>query len=180
MDPLTLGIAGISMGMQLFGGLKSSSAASQAAGIQQNIIGDEEKENSLRQTAMEVSARRQSLEGFRRTQQLVAQSKMNATGGGSQFGSGLAGGLGQVKAEGLFNDQGIKQNLGIGEGLFSLDNQIDQQKIALSGVNSSIATDQSISNFGAALGKQAGTISNIYGYATASKNSTDLSTGQKY
>lgn len=167
MDPLTLGITAVSMGIQLFGGLGASKAAGQASQIQQNIIGDEEKENSLRQTAMEVSARRQSLEGFRRTQQLAASAKMNATGGGSQFGSGLAGGLGQVKAEGLFNDQGIKQKLGIGEGLFSLDNQIDQQKIALSGVQSSIATDQSISGLGAALGKNASTISNIYGYATA-------------
>ncbi len=167
MDPLTLGIAAVSMGIQIFGGVGASKAASQATAIQQQEIQSEEQANSVRQTAMEVNARRMSLENFRKNQQLASQAKMNATSGNSQFGSGLAGGLGQVKSEGLFNDQGIQQNLGLGEKLFSIDNQIDQDKIALAGTQSTIATDQSISGFGAALGKNAGTISNIYNYGAA-------------
>lgn len=167
MDPITAGIGIVSLGMQLYGGMGASSAAKQASGIQQNIAGLDEQANAQRQVAMEVDSRRKSLENFRQTQQTMALAKNNAVGSGSQFGSGYAGGKAQVMDQGLFNEQGINQNLQIGEKLFSIDNQVDEQKKALAGVQSTMATDQGISNFGAALGKSAGTISNIAGAASS-------------
>lgn len=162
MDPLTLGIAAVSIGMQVFGGVSASEKAAQAASIQKNIAGLDENANAQRQTAMEIDARRKGLENFRQSQRLQATSLNNATGSGSQYGSGYAGGQAQVTDQGLFNAQGINQNLEIGQKLFGIDNQIDEQKKALSGVQSDMATDQSISNLGATIGKNAGTASNIF------------------
>src|SRR5882757_6773508 len=132
MDPLTLGLGAVSLGMQLFGGLSAASDTKKAYGIQQNITGLEGNVNQQRQAAMELSARRQSLENFRATQRAQSQGLNNAVSQGAQFGSGLAGGEAQITAQGAFNNQGINQNLEIGRNIFGLNDKISQQKLALS------------------------------------------------
>lgn len=185
MDPLTLSIAAIGVGMSLFGGVSGAGNAKDAAGlqaqeataaqgIQSNISGLEGSVNSQRQQQMALSSQRQQLENFRNTQRIRAQGLNAAVGQGAQFGTGLQGAQAQATDQGLFNSQGINQNLEIGNNLFSLDNQISQQKLALSGLQSStnvqlsgiqsnMATDQGIANVGSALTKSAGTASNIFG-----------------
>lgn len=172
MDPLSLGLGVIGLGAQLYGGLSAASHAREAYGIQSNITGLETQVNAQRQTAMELSARRQQMEIFRNNQRAQAMATNNATNQSAQFGSGLQGGLAQVQDQSAFNAQGVNQNLAIGENIFGLDNSISQQKLALSGVQSQMVTDQSISQLGGALTKNAGTISNIYG---AAKGGIDLS-----
>lgn len=161
MDPLTLGIGAVGLGLQVFGGFSAASAAKQAYGIQQNITGLEGQVNDQRRQAMELSARRQQLENFRNTQRVRAMGMNAAVNQGAQFGSGLQGGQAQATDQGNFNALGVSQNLQIGRNMFGLQDQISQQKLALSGVQSSQATDQAWAGLGGALTKNAGTISNI-------------------
>lgn len=167
MDPISAGIGIVSLGMQLYGGIKASEDAHQAAQIQQSITTLDMSANAQRQQAMELSASRQKLEDFRQAQRLHAQSENNAVESGSQFGSGYAGGQAQITDQNGYNILGVNQNLQIGRNIFGIDNQIDNQKIALSGVQSQQATDQGIASFGQSLGKSAGTISNVANYAGA-------------
>lgn len=162
MDPLTLGIGAVGLGMQIFGGISASQKAQQAYGIQQNITNLDTQVNAQRQQQMVLSNSRQQMENFRNVQRARAQGMNAAVGQGAQFGSGISGGQAQATDQGAYNNLGMNQNLQIGENMFSLDNQISQQKLALSGVQSSMATDQAISGIGGTLTKGAGTISNIF------------------
>lgn len=162
MDPLTLGIGAVGLGMQIFGGVKASQAAQQAYGIQSNITNLDEQVNNQRQQQMTLSAGRQQMENFRNVQRARAQGLNASVNQGAQFGSGMSGGQAQAVDQGGVNNLGITQNLQFGQTMFGLDNQISGQKLALSGVQSSMATDQAISGIGSTLTKSAGTMSNIF------------------
>lgn len=186
MDPLTAGIAAVGVGLQLFGGFSASAKAKEAYGIQSNITGLEGQVNNQRRTAMELSARRQSMEIFRNAQRARATAINNATNQGASYGnsSGLPGGLAQVSDQSMFNLQGVNQNLEIGRNIFGLDDQISKQKLALSGVQSSMMTDQSINQLGSTIAGSAGTISKVgqYGYGQlgsfgSSKSFNNLGSG---
>lgn len=178
MDPLTLGISAIGLGLQAFGGFSAASKAKEAYGIQSQISGLEGQVNQQRQTAMELSARRQSMEIFRNNQRARSMAINNATNQGASYGnsSGLPGGLAQVQDQSTFNLQGINQNLEIGRNIFGLDNQISKQKLALSGVQSQMMTDQSISQLGGGITKSAGVLGSLgqYGYSSF-QNGVNLS-----
>lgn len=163
MDPLTLGISAVGLGLQAFGGFAAASKAKEAYGIQSNISGLEGQVNDQRRTAMELSARRQSMEIFRNNQRARSMAMNNATQQGASYGnsSGLPGGLAQVNDQSNFNLQGINQNLELGRNIFGLDDQISKQKMALSGVQSDMMTDQSISQLGGSITKSAGTLGSI-------------------
>lgn len=163
MDPLTLGISAIGLGMQLFGGASAAGKAKEAYNIQSNISGLEGQVNDQRRQAMELSARRQQMEIFRNQQRARAMATNSAVNQGAQFGSGLQGGLAQVTDQSLTNAQGVNQNLEIGRNIFGFDDQISKQKMALSQVQGQMATDQGISTLGGSILKGAGTISNIAG-----------------
>lgn len=172
MDPLTLGISAVGLGLQAFGGFSAASKAKEAYGIQSQISGLEGQVNDQRRTAMELSARRQSMEIFRNNQRARSLALNNATQQGASYGnsSGLPGGTAQVDAQSTFNLQGVNQNLDIGRNIFGLDDQISKQKLALSGVQSQMMTDQSVSQLGGSISKSAGTLGSIgqYGYGQVS------------
>lgn len=174
MDPLTIGIAAVGIGLQAFGGFGASAKAKEASEIQGRIAGFESQVNDQRRTAMELSAQRQTLEMFRTSQRSRAMAINNATNQGASYGnsSGLPGGLAQIQDQTLFNVQGVNQNLQIGENIFALDDKISQQKVALSSVQSDMATDQSLSNLGGSLVKDSSTIGNIAGAAKGSFGNT--------
>lgn len=162
MDPVSAGIGIIGLGIKLFSGFSAMGSAQQAYNIQSNISGLENQVNDQREQQMQLSARRQDLEIYRKTQQLKAQSLSGATAGNAQFSSGAKGGQDEVTSEGAFNAFGVNSNLAIGENIFSLNKQISGQKLALSGVQTSMATDQGIGAIGTSLMGGAGTIGNIF------------------
>lgn len=174
MDPISAGLGAIGLGMQLFGGISAASHAKEAYGIQSQITGLETQVNDQRRTAMELSASRQQMEIFRNNQRARSMAVNNATNQNAQFGSGLQGGLAQIQGQSLFNLAGVNQNLSIGRNIFGINDKISQQKLALSGVQSEMVTDQSISGFGSSLMKSSGTISNIAG-AVGGGNGVNLS-----
>lgn len=176
MDPLTLGIAAVGLGMSLFGGISASEQASKQAQINQQINADEVKVNQQRQQAMVLDASRRQMETFRNTQRARAAGLVAATSQGVNKGSGLAGGQAQATDQGLFNSLGISQNLQIGQNIFGLDNQISGLKSQISASQSSQMTDSAISSFGGDIMKNASTLGNAakYGYTQVS-NGIDLS-----
>lgn len=145
------GISAVGLGMSLFGGMSSSRSAQEAAQIQAKITGLESNVNDQHEQAMQLDARRKSLEQIRLSQRAAAQATAVATMQGAQFGSGLQGGLGQITDQSTFNLQGINQNLAIGENIFGLDRQISSQKMALSKVQSNMASSQGLSSLGGSL-----------------------------
>lgn len=161
MDPLTFGIAAIGVGLSIFGGVDASKKAAEAQKIQEEVGGLEKNVNGQRENAMELDARRKSMELFRRTQQASAMSLNTATSQGAQFGSGYSGGSAEVESSGLFNISGINQNVEIGRNIFALNDQISDKKVALSKVQSGMATDQGIMSLGSSIFKSAGTVGNL-------------------
>lgn len=185
MDPITLGIAAVGIGMQLFGGVGASSTANKIAQQQQalavqtnqitgNISNLEASANAQQQQMNLVSARRAQTENFRNIQRARAQGVNSATNQGAQFGSGLKGGQAQATDQGTYSNLGISQNLQNSQILSGINNQVSGQKqilsnittdanVNLSGLQSNMVTDQSISALGGTLTKSAGTLGNIFG-----------------
>ncbi len=144
-------VGAVGLGLSLFGGSQQADQAKQAAAIQGRITGLEGQVNDQHEVAMQLDARRKSLESMRATQQAYAKGLSSATNQGAQFGSGLQGGLAQVENQGGFNLQGIGQNLEIGENIFGLQRQESAQKMQLSQVQSNMATSQGISSLGGSI-----------------------------
>lgn len=167
MDPLTLGIGAISLGMQFFGGAKAAEASSQSAQASQRIAGLEQDVNAQRKTAMELSSRRQQMEIFRNNQRARAMASNAAVNQGAQFGSGIQGGLAQVQDESMTNYLGVSKNLEIGNNIFGINDKISQQKSLISGLQSDAATYNGISSMGGSLMGANKAMTSLYGYATA-------------
>ena|SRR5258706_4094899 len=154
-------IGAVGLGLSIFGGASQASAAKQAAQIQGNITGLEGQVNDQRQNAMQLDARRKSLEQFRLMQRTQAAATAAATTQGAQFGSGLQGGLGQIAGQGLFNIAGINQNEEIGTNIFGLNRQVSAEKMMLSGVQTKMATAQGLSSLGGSVMQAASPISRL-------------------
>jgi len=163
------GIAAVGLGMSLFGGFNQASASKEYAersyAVQSQISANENLVNNQREIAMQLNARRNSLEQFRNTQRMAARATAAATTQGAQFGSGLAGGLGQVTAQGVYNVAGLNQNLEIGENIFGLDRTISGEKLQLAKLQSDYgvtsATNQGFSSLGSSLMSLSGPASRL-------------------
>lgn len=178
MDPITLGIAAVGLGTSLFGMFSSHkdqgklSQLQQAdQTLQQQQFGLQQQVNDQRQTAMEMSARRQNTETFRQAQKLQAQSAFTSNSQGAGFGSGAAAGRASGKSQGLYSSEGIQQNLGIGENIFSLDRSISQNnaqdsalKSQMSLIKGDISNDQQWTSLGNSIMGSSKTLGQVGNY----------------
>lgn len=163
------GISALGLGLSLFGGVDQAKAAKEYAqksyAVQQQISANENLVNDQRENAMQLNARRNSLEQFRNTQRMAARASAAAVTQGAQFGSGLAGGLGQIQAQGAYNVQGLNQNEQIGENIFGLNRTISGEKLQLAQLQSQYgqtsATNQGFSSLGGSLMSLAGPASRL-------------------
>ena len=158
---ISAGIDLAGVGLSAFGGMKASEDAQQAQQIEAGIANTEGQVNTQRENAMFLSANRQGLQNLRTNQQLRAQALSTGTNQNAQFGSGVAGGLSQVSAEGAFNQAGVNQNLQIGQNIFGLDQSISLQKQQLSSVQSSISSDQGLASLGGSISKTGDPLSKL-------------------
>jgi hypothetical protein len=165
MDPLTIGLQAGGLALQAFGAFGAASKAHEAADINIGIAGDEQQINEQKRLQMEMSARRQQVEVMRNAQRAGAQSTAAAANQGALFGSGYAGGQGQITAQATFDEQGINNNLSIGENIFSINNDISSKKMQLSSVQANQATDTALMSLGGSVVSNAGTIGNIGKFA---------------
>ena len=154
-------VGAIGLGMSLFGGISASENASQAAEIQGQIAGLQGQVNTQKYNASTLMARRQTLEQMRTAQRTGAQATAAATGQNAQFGSGLAGGLGQIQDQSKFNLLGINQNQEIQKNVYGLNQSITADQMQLSALGSSSATDQGLMSLGSGLMSIGGPISRL-------------------
>jgi hypothetical protein len=153
MDPISLAIAGVGLGLSIFGGMSQSKVAGEEASVSENEAQQEQGINNVKQQQMELQGRRQSMENIRNTQQARAMAVAGATSGGAQFGSGLAGGLAQVTDQGLFNQVGVNSALQSGRQIAGFNQNITNDKMQMAALGGTMATDQGITSLGGAFMK---------------------------
>lgn len=174
MDPITLGISAVGLGLSLWGQSKASEDAAQVAQLERQKFGVEQQVNAQRQQQMELSARRQQLEIFRNTQRARAMGLNAAVNQGAQYGSGLAGGQASTTSQGLFNSQGVNQNLQIGRNIFGLNDKISSLNMQESTVKGKQAEDQGWASLGGSILSNAGTIGNLGKFGATSFGNLNL------
>lgn len=161
MDPLTLGIGAIGLGMQLFGKFGASEDAEKLAELEKKQAGVEMNINKQKKQQMELNSRRSLLEIYRNTQRLRAQAVQAGVNQGASSGSGLQGGLGQITNQGFYNALGVNQNLEIGRNIFGLNDQMSEIKMQMSDVKTSLSENQGWASLGGSILGSAGTIGNV-------------------
>jgi len=161
MDPISLAIGAVGLGMSLFGGLSGASNAKEQAKVSADEAQQEQGINDQKQQAMEIDARRKSLETIRHSQQAQAMALASATSQGAQFGSGLQGGLAEVQSESNFNLAGINSSLQIGRNINQYNKNISADKMQMSSLGGQAATDQAITSIGGSLMKIGPTIGSL-------------------
>lgn len=160
--PIGAGIgAAVGLGFGLFGAISGAHAQNQISQAQSQEAQLEAQQNNVRQQAMELSANRSRMELVRNSQRARALALNSATGQGAQFGSGLQGGYGQISGMSGTNLVGINQNTQLGEQMFGLSDQINQQKLRISQLGGQAATAQGFSSLGKSLGASLGPFANL-------------------
>jgi hypothetical protein len=151
MDPFSLAISAVSLGMQVFGAFGQASDAKAAARISKDIAAKEQGINDVKQRQMELEGRRMQMENIRNSQRARAMAESSAVNQGAQFGSGLQGGLAQIQDQTLYNMFGVNQALVGGREINEFNRGISADKMKLADVQSSSATNQGISSLGGSL-----------------------------
>jgi hypothetical protein len=162
MEPISIGLGIVGLGMQLFGGMGQAAVAKQQAQVSMGIAADEQQVQVQKQQQMQLEAQRQGLQNFRNVQQAQATSLSRATSQGAEFGSGLQGGLAGASNEGFQNALGINQNLEIGKNIFGIDTDISAKRIQMAQLGGQAATYQGEQSLGGAFLK-AGPIVGAFG-----------------
>lgn len=158
MDPISIGLGVVGLGLQLFGGMKTAKASQQNAQLSAGIAQDEQNVNIQKQTAVEASSRRMQMETFRNQQRLRAQATAAATNQGASFGTGLQGGLDQISNQSTLNNQGVNQSLETSHNIFNINSDISNKRIQQAYTQSDAATGQGLSSLGGSLVKAGPTI----------------------
>lgn len=161
MDPVTLGLGVVGLGLQLFGTMGQASVFRQAAGVSAGIAADEQQINAQKQQQMVLQSKRMQLENVRNAQRARSQATAAATSQGAQFGSGIEGGKAQITNQAGFNALGVNQNLQIGQNIFGINNDISAKKMQLAQLGGQAATDQGFASLGGSLMKSGPTVGGI-------------------
>lgn len=152
------------IGLSAYGTATQVSAAKHQAEAQQQIIEQQQRQEALRQRAMELDARRRMVENLRQAQRVRAMSLATTTAQGSiGDSSALGGAYGQASGQYGTNLLGISQNLEIGRGMFASNYAESLGKIAYANAGSQMAFGAGLSSLGNMLVSSAGTIGNIAG-----------------
>lgn len=176
MDPISLTLGVVGLGMSLFGGMGQASSAHEKAGLEQQKAGlsaenagYEGQQNEIRRSSMEMANRRSQLENFRTTQRQRAMAVQAGVNQGAQQGTGLAGGLAEVTSEGNYGLAGLQSSLTFGRGMFDLDSKISANRIQMARLggqeaqtDATSATYGGIASMGGSLMKFGPTVGNIF------------------
>lgn len=154
--------AAIGIGLQAYGAYEGARSARKQSEISRAIAADEQKIEAQKRQAMELDARRRSLEVVRNQQRARALALANATNQGAAQGSGLQGGYGQISGDSGTNLLGINQNLMIGRNIFDINEDISKQKMLMAGEQANAAEAQAWSSLGGSLMGASGTMGNLF------------------
>lgn len=153
MDPISMAMSAVGLGMQIYGGLSGASVSSQEAKVSQDEAAQEQNINNAKQQAMELQSRRTNVQSMRNAQVAQATATASATSQGAQFGSGLQGGLSQIQAQTYFNMQGVNDATQTGRQINTYNQAISSDKEQMAALGGQAATDQAWSSLGGAMMK---------------------------
>lgn len=146
-------VSAVGLGMSIFGGLSGASASSQMAQVSADEAVQEQGINNAKQAAMELNARRTTLENFRNGQRARANAIAGATSGNAQFGSGLAGGEAQITDQTTFNNDGVFSALQTGRQINQFNQNISNDKVQMANLGGQAATDAGWTSLGGSIMK---------------------------
>lgn len=153
MDPISLAIGAVGLGMQIFGSVGASSAAHRQAEISQDVAKQEQGINDAKQQQMELEGKRANIETSRNVQRARAMGIAASVNQGASTGSGLQGGLAQSTDEGLFHMQGVNDALSFGRQINVFNQNISNDKQQMASAQADAATSQGIASLGGAVMK---------------------------
>lgn len=153
MDPISLAIGAVGLGMSIFGGMGVSEKAGEAAQISKDEAQQEAGINAAKQQQMQIEARRTQLENVRNSQRARSMATNAAVNQGAQFGSGLQGGLAQISDQNTFNQQGVGQALSIGNQIGINNSLISVDKMKMADVQAQSSADAGLASLGGAIMK---------------------------
>lgn len=153
MEPISIAMGVIGLGMQLFGGMGQAKNSAAQAAVSRDEAQQEQNINDQKQQAMELDARRKGLEQIRTAQKAGSMALSAATNQGAQFGSGLQGGEAEVSDQANFNLSGIQDSLTIGRSINDYNKNISQDKMRMADLGGESAKDSGIASLGGAITK---------------------------
>lgn len=164
MDPITLGLGIAGLATNLFGGIMGSGVAKQEASVSRDIAFQEGQENNLRQSIMNMNARRAQIETVRNMQRARAygiQAGVNQIG--AFTGSGVKGGIAASEDQGLFGLQGINNTQAVNNQMYGINQNITNDRMKLSSLGGQASTYQGIQSLGGAMLNVAPTAGKFFG-----------------
>jgi hypothetical protein len=144
MAALTTAIALAGLGLAAGGTAMTFYGQHKAAESQKDIINVQLQEEQQRKAAMELDATRRKRQMVREAIAARSQALAISTASGTAQSSPLQGAYSQIAGQTAVNEQGVNQNLQIGENLFGLK----AQETALS---KNVASSTSLANTGTGL-----------------------------
>ena len=151
MDPISIGLAAVGLGISLFGSQKQAGVSQQQAQVSAGISQDEQQINVQKQQQMQLEGRRSQLQNFRNAQRMRANAQAAATNQGAAFGSGLQGGLAGVTNQEEQNTQGINQGMQISQNIFGINSDISNKRVQMAQLGGESAEAQGLSSLGGSL-----------------------------
>lgn len=161
MDPLSLALGGIGLGLNLFGGFSQASNAQryarESSALAGNIADEERQSNLLKYEQQALQGRRSQLESIRNSQRARANAEAAAVSQGASQGSGLQGGYGQISGQLNNNLQNVNFGQYFSQQNYAQANQLSDLKMQQAQLQaqyqSDTATNQGIQQIGGAIMK---------------------------
>lgn len=126
MDPISIGMAAVSVGSSLFSMFGSNSHnenTSQNWMMQAQDMQLAQQQNAVRQQQMNLDSDRRKRDIIRNAQVATAKAENAAANGGALNSSGIEGARAGISGQAGVNYLGVSQNQEIGNTMFALDNQ---------------------------------------------------------
>lgn len=162
MDPFTIALMG-GLAMSAVGTIMGANASSHLAEAQKGVLGEQQKQEGIRQQAMELDARRRQREVVRQGIIAKSQALATTTNQGAQFGSGLQGAYGQIQGQQNWTLSGINSSLNFGREMFASNASLLDYRKQEADAGSSMATASGITSFGGKVASSASHFDNLFG-----------------
>lgn len=163
MDPISAIMGGIGISMELIGGMKARGVESKINQDQQQILGQEQAANDVRQQAVAMMAQRKQIQNVREAQMAASRSRAGSTQAGAQFGSGAIAGEQMAQSGAAYNAATIDQDLLSANKMFGIDRNINALKSNIGVESTSLNNDEGWMQAGSALLGAAKPLGNLIG-----------------
>lgn len=151
------------LALQAAGTFMQISAANDAADAQKKVIGEQQKQETLREKSMELDARRRQRDIIR--QGIIAKSQALSVGTnqGAGQGSGLQGAYGQIAGQTNWSLSGVDSALSTGHEMFASNRQMLDYRKDEADAGARMAIGSGLSSLGGKVAGSATGLGNIFG-----------------